>query len=272
MHPWSFGALLRTLGAHRQLIARMVRREVVGRYRGSAMGLAWSFLNPLLMLGVYTLVFSGIFKARWNTSGEPEGIGRFAVTMFVGMIVLNLVTEVLTRSPSLIISNVNFVKKVVFPLEILSVVTIGAALFHMVASVGVLLVALLLLEGKVPWTAALLPAVLLPLVLVTLGWSWILASLGVYLRDVAQAIGLVCSALMFLTPVFYPLSAVPENVRPLIAANPLTFIVEQARQALIDGKTPDWAGLVLFTVGAAAFAWAGYAWFQKTRKGFADVL
>jgi lipopolysaccharide transport system permease protein len=272
MHPWSFGALFRTLGAHRQLIARMVRREVVGRYRGSVMGLAWSFLNPLLMLGVYTLVFSGIFKARWNASGEPEGIGRFAVTMFVGMIVLNLVTEVLTRSPSLILSNVNFVKKVVFPLEILSVVTIGTALFHMMASVGVLLVALLMLEGTMPWTAALLPAVLLPLVLMTLGSSWILASLGVYLRDVAQAISLVCGALMFLTPVFYPLSAVPEDVRPLIAANPLTFIVEQARQALIDGKTPDWAGLALFTTGAAAFAWAGYAWFQKTRKGFADVL
>lgn len=271
-HPWSPDALLRTFGVHRELIARMVRREVVGRYRGSVLGLAWSFFNPLLMLAIYTVVFSGIFKARWNAGGEPESIGHFATVMFAGMIVLNLVTEVLTRSPSLILSNPNFVKKVVFPLEIYPIVTMGAALFHLLVSVGVLLLALLAIEGAVPWTVLWLPAVLVPLVLMTLGASWILASLGVYLRDVAQAIGLACSALMFLSPIFYPLSAVPETFRPVIAANPLTFVIEQTRRVLIAGQSPDWAGLALSGVGAAAFAWLGYVWFQRTRKGFADVL
>lgn len=271
-HPWSPDALLRTFGIHRQLIARMVRREVVGRYRGSVLGLAWSFFNPLLMLAIYTVVFSGIFKARWNAGGEPESIGHFATVMFAGMIVLNLVTEVLTRSPSLILSNPNFVKKVVFPLEIYPIVTMGAALFHLLVSVGVLLLALLAIEGAVPWTVLWLPAVLVPLVLMTLGASWILASLGVYLRDVAQAIGLACSALMFLSPIFYPLSAVPEAFRPVIAANPLTFVIEQTRRVLIAGQSPDWAGLALSGVGAVAFAWLGYVWFQRTRKGFADVL
>lgn len=271
-HPWSPDALLRTFGVHRELIARMVRREVVGRYRGSALGLAWSFFNPLLMLAIYTVVFSGIFKARWNAGGEPESIGHFATVMFAGMIVLNLVTEVLTRSPSLILSNPNFVKKVVFPLEIYPIVTMGAALFHLLVSVGVLLLALLAIEGAVPWTVLWLPAVLVPLVLMTLGASWILASLGVYLRDVAQAIGLACSALMFLSPIFYPLSAVPETFRPVIAANPLTFVIEQTRRVLIAGQSPDWAGLALSGVGAVAFAWLGYVWFQRTRKGFADVL
>jgi len=271
-HASSPGALLGSVSAHRQLIAQMVRREVVGRYRGSALGLAWSFFNPVLMLAIYTLVFSGIFKARWNLSGEPEGTGQFAIVMFVGMIVLNLFVEVLNRSPTLILSNPNFVKKVVFPLEILPVVTMGAALFHMLVSVGVLVVAILLVHGTLPWTALLLPVVVVPLVLLALGVSWALASLGVYLRDVAQGVGLVSSALMFLSPIFYPLAAVPERFRPLIAANPLTFIIEQARRLLITGQLPDWSGLAVFTALTAAVAWLGFAWFQKTRKGFADVI
>lgn len=244
----------------------------MGRYRGSAMGMAWSFFNPLLMLAVYSLVFSGIFKARWNTTGQPEGTAHFAVVMFVGMIVLNLVTEVLSRSPTLVLSNPNFVKKVVFPLEILPVVTLGAALFHAAISAAVLLLAFALFNGFIHWTAIFLPLVLVPAALLTLGLGWVLASLGVYLRDVNQAIGLLCSVLMFLSPIFYPLSAVPEGFRPIIAANPLTFIIEQARRVLIEGQVPDWTGLALYTIASALFAWAGFAWFQKTRKGFADVL
>jgi lipopolysaccharide transport system permease protein len=271
-HRSSPGALLGSIAAHRQLIARMVRREVVGRYRGSALGLAWSFFNPVLMLAIYTLVFAGIFKARWNITDGPESTGQFAIVMFVGMIVLNLFTEVLNSSPTLILANANFVKKVVFPLEILPIISIGAALFHMAASVGVLVLAILLMNGTVPWTGVLLPVVIVPLVLLALGVSWVLASLGVYLRDVAHGVGLASSALMFLSPVFYPLSAVPETFRPLIAANPLTFIIEQARVLLIAGRLPDWSGLAIFTLASAAFAWAGFAWFQKTRKGFADVL
>ena len=263
-----FSSVLR----NRQLIVQMIRREVVGRYRGSALGLAWSFFTPVLMLAVYTFVFSGIFKARWNPSGQPESIAHFAVMMFVGIIVLTMLTEVLTRSPTLILSNPNFVKKVVFPLEILPIVTLGAAGFHLMVSIAVLLLAFLMFNGFLYWTVILLPLVLVPLVLVTLGASWGLASLGVYLRDVNQAIGLVCSLLMFMSPIFYPLSAVPEKFRWVIAANPLTFVIEQARQVVINGALPDWTGLLLYTVVSAVVAWGGFAWFQKTRKGFADVL
>lgn len=265
-------ALLGSITRHRQLISQLIRREVVGRYKGSALGLAWSFFNPVLMLVVYTFVFSGVFKARWNTSGEPESIAHFAIVMFVGMIVLSLLTEVLTRSPTLILSNPNFVKKVVFPLEILPIVTLGAAAFHALVSIAVLLLAFLLFNGFLHWTVVLLPLILVPLVLLTLGLSWSLASLGVYLRDVNQAIGLVCSVLMFLSPIFYPLSAVPEKYRWLIAANPLTFVIEQARRVVVDGALPDWSGLLLYTIAAGLIAWGGFAWFQKTRKGFADVL
>ena len=264
--------LLGSLTRNRELIGQMIRREVVGRYRGSALGLAWSFFNPVLMLAVYTLVFSGIFKARWNAAGQPESIGHFAIVMFVGMIVLNLLTEVLTRSPTLILANPNFVKKVVFPLEILPIVTLGAAGFHLLISLAVLMLAFLMFNGFLHWTVILLPFVLLPLAFLTLGLSWGLASLGVYLRDVSQAIGLVCSVLMFMSPIFYPLSSVPEKFRWIIAANPLTFIIEQARRLVIDGALPEWSELCLYTLASAAVAWGGFAWFQKTRKGFADVL
>ena len=266
--PAMFSSVLR----NRQLIVQMIRREVVGRYRGSALGLAWSFFTPVLMLAVYTFVFSGIFKARWNPSGQPESIAHFAAMMFVGIIVLTMLTEVLTRSPTLILSNPNFVKKVVFPLEILPIVTLGAAGFHLTVSIAVLILAFLMFNGFLYWTVILLPLVLVPLVLVTLGASWVLASLGVYLRDVNQAIGLACSLLMFMSPIFYPLSAVPEKFRWVIAANPLTFVIEQARQVVINGHLPDWTGLFLYTLVSAVVAWGGFAWFQKTRKGFADVL
>lgn len=269
--PVSLSSLVQSLYRNRQLIAQMVRREVAGRYKGSALGLAWSFLNPLLMLAVYTFVFSVVFKARWGVGGE-ESKTQFAVVLFVGMIVHGLLAEVLNRSPGLILANVNYVKKVVFPLEILPVVSMGTALFHTLVSLAVLLGVLAILNGHVHWTAVFIPLVLLPLVMLTLGIAWLAASLGVYLRDVGQTMGFVTTVLLFLAPVFYPITALPEDVRPVIMANPLTFIIEQAREVLIWGHQPDWAGLAVYALVATAVAWAGYAWFQKTRKGFADVL
>jgi lipopolysaccharide transport system permease protein len=268
-HPTSLTSLAKSLWRNRQLIMQMTKREVVGRYKGSAMGLAWSFFNPVFMLVVYTFVFSMIFKSRW---GGDESRTLFAVVLFVGMIVLGLFSEVLNRAPSLILSNVNYVKKVVFPLEILPVIAMGAALFHSLISLGVLLVAFVLFNGYLHWTVILTPLALLPLVIVTLGISWMLAAIGVFLRDVGQTIGMVTTVLMFLSPVFYPVTAVPERFRPFIMANPLTFIIEQAREVLIWGHLPNWIGLVIYTVVATVVAWAGYALFQKTRKGFADVL
>ena len=269
--PTSLVSLARRLWRNRQLILQMTKREVVGRYKGSVMGLAWSFFNPVFMLTVYTFVFSVIFKSRWGVGGE-ESKTQFAVVLFVGMIVHGLFAEVLNRAPSLILSNVNYVKKVVFPLEILPVIAMGAALFHSIISLGVLLVAFVLFNGYLHWTVVFTPLVLLPLVILTVGLAWMLASLGAFLRDVGQTIGIITMVLMFLAPVFYPVTAVPEEFRPWLMANPLTFIIEQAREVLVWGRVPDWTGLGTYTAVAMAITSAGYAWFQKTRKGFADVL
>jgi lipopolysaccharide transport system permease protein len=269
--PTSLGALAKSLWRHRQLIVQMTRREVVGRYKGSAVGLAWSFFNPVFMLVVYTFVFSEIFKLRWGAV-QDDSKTQFAVILFVGMIVLGLFSEVLNRAPGLILSNVNYVKKVIFPIEILPIIATGAALFHSLVSIGVLLAAFALFNGFLHWTAIFIPFVMFPLLVLTLGLAWMLASLGVFLRDVGQFVSIITTVLMFLSPVFYPVSAVPENARAVIMANPLTFIIEQAREVLIWGHLPNWSGLGGYTLMATAIAWAGYAWFQKTRKGFADVL
>ena len=269
--PTSLVALAKSLWRNRQLIVQMTRREVVGRYKGSAMGLVWSFFNPVFMLAVYTFVFSVVFKARWGVGGE-DSKSLFAVVLFAGMIVHGLLAEVLNRAPSLILSNVNYVKKVVFPIEILPIISMGAALFHSMISLCVLLIAFVIFNGYLHWTTVFIPLVLLPFVILTLGLAWMLAAIGVFLRDVGQLIGVVTTVMLFLAPVFYPVTAVPERLRPFIMANPLTFIIEQAREVLIWGHLPNWIGLGIYTAAATVVAWAGYALFQKTRKGFADVL
>jgi lipopolysaccharide transport system permease protein len=269
--PTSLVALAKSLWRNRQLIMQMTKREVAGRYKGSAMGLAWSFFNPVFMLTVYTFVFSVVFKARWGVGGEDSKT-LFAVVLFVGMIVHGLFAEVVNRAPSLILSNVNYVKKVVFPLEILPVISMAAALFHTMISLCVLLIAIIVFNGYLHWTVIFIPMIMLPFVIFTLGLAWLLASIGVFLRDVGQVIGMVTTVMMFLAPVFYPLTAVPEKYIPFIMANPLTFIIQQAREVLIWGHIPNWMGLGIYTIVAIVVAWVGYALFQKTRKGFADVL
>ncbi|OIR10712.1 teichoic acid translocation permease protein TagG [mine drainage metagenome] len=269
--PTSLPSLARSLWRHRELIVQMTRREVVGRYRGSVMGLAWSFFNPILMLVVYTFVFSVVFKARWGTGGE-ENQSSFAIVLFVGMIVFGLFAEMANRAPGLILSNVNYVKKVIFPLEILPVVGLGAALFHSLISLGVLLTAILLIKGSLVWTVIFFPLILMPLLIGTLGVAWFLASLGVFVRDVGQTIGIFTTVLMFISPVFFPISALPAKFQKWLMLNPLTFVIEQSRAVMIFGKQPDWVGLGICTGASLILAWAGYWWFQKTRKGFADVL
>lgn len=270
-HLTSPTALVRSLWQHRNLIVQMIRREVVGRYRGSIMGLAWSFFNPILMLLVYTFVFSVVFKARWGVGAE-ESQANFAIVLFVGMIVHSLFAEVLNRAPGLILSNVNYVKKVVFPLEILPIVAMGAALFHTLISLGVLLSATLMVHGSLSWTIIFFPITILPLLIATLGIAWFLASLGVFVRDIGQTIGIFTTVMMFISPVFYPVSALPEKFQFWLMLNPLTFMIEQSRAIMIFGKLPDWTGLGIYTAVSLMVAWAGFWWFQKTRKGFADVL
>ncbi|MCH4809911.1 ABC transporter permease [Vreelandella neptunia] len=272
--PLSPVALARSCIQHRNLILQITRREVVGRYRGSVIGLGWSFLNPLLMLAVFTFVFSVVFQAKWGVAmeGEAEGKGFFAVVLFIGLIVHALFAEVLTRSPALILSNVNYVKKVIFPLEILPISAVLSAMFHAAISIGVWLLAHLLFIGIPSWQAIFLPLVLLPLITLSLGVSYILASLGVFLRDIGQTMGIIATVLLFLSPVFFPIERLPEQYQPLFMANPLTFIIEQARDVLIWQKLPDFSGILVYMLYSVAILFLGFAWFQKTRKGFADVL
>ncbi|MFJ7106527.1 ABC transporter permease [Pseudomonas sp. NPDC098740] len=263
-------SLVKSLWHNRQLIAQMTTREVVGRYRGSVMGLAWSFFNPILMLAVYTFVFSEIFKARWV--GMDTGKGGFAILLFVGMIVHGLFAECANRAPSLILTNGNYVKKVVFPLEILPVITLGSALFHSSISLLVLLIAQVILTHTMQWTALLFPLILVPLLLATLGFSWFLASLGVFLRDVGHVIAVLTTVLLFLSPVLYPVAALPEVYQPWLRLNPLTYIIEESRNVLLFGHLPQWDSLGIAMIIGALIAAAGFWFFQKTRKGFADVL
>ena len=261
---------VRSLWTNRQLIARMGQREIIGRYKGSAMGLAWSFITPLFMLAIYTFVFSVVFQARWGTSEESKT--QFAVVLFAGLIVHTLFSDVINRAPQLVLGNVNYVKKVVFPLEILPVVQLLSATFHALVSVAVLIAAQLVFQGSLPITALLLPVVLLPFLLLTLGLAWCLASLGVFVRDVGQTINLITSVMLFMSPVFFPVQSLPPALQPWMHLNPLTFVIEQVREVVVWGRLPDWQGLAVYSLASIATAWLGFAWFQKTRKGFADVL
>lgn len=234
------------------------------------MGIMWSFFNPLFMLAVYTFVFSEVFQARWG--GGTGSKTEFALVLFAGLIIFTVFAECINRAPSLILSNVNYVKKVVFPLEILPAVALLSAMFHMLISLGVWLLAYALFFGVPNATTLLLPLIIMPFVMFIMGLSWALASLGVYLRDVSQMIGVVTSVLMFMSPIFYPVSALPENYQHLLYLNPLTPVVEMTREVLYWGKIPDLVVLCAYWLATAVIAWLGFAWFQKTRKGFADVI
>ena len=259
-----------SLWRNRGLIIASTKREVLVRYRGSALGLLWSFFNPLFMLLVFTFVFSVIFQARWG--GGSGSKTEFALLLFAGLLVFNLFAEGINKAPSLIVGNVNYVKKVVFPLEILPVVALLSGVFHTFISLGVWLIAYMIFFGTPQPTVWLLPLVLLPFCLFMAGLCWALASLGVFLRDVSQFIGLLTSALLFLSPIFYPASSFPQDYRYLLYINPLTTVVEQARDVLFWGEIPDFFSLGVYWILTLGIAWLGFAWFQKTRKGFADVL
>ncbi len=248
----------------------MVKREVIGRYRGSFLGLLWSFVNPVLMLAVYTFVFGFVFKTRWGQGGTDKY--EFTLVLFAGLIVFNLFSECISRAPGLILANVNYVKKVVFPLEILPMVALGSTLFHAAINLLVLLIFLVALGHGFSWVMLWLPVVLLPFLLLIMGLSWLLASLGVFVRDIGQFIGMALTVLMFMSPIFYPLSALPESLRGYLSFNPLTLVVEQVRNVLLWGQAPNLNALAIYSLIAIFVAWFGLFWFEKTRKGFADVL
>ena len=266
-------AVLASFWNHRTLILNLAKRDVIGRYSGSMLGLMWSFFNPLLMLGVYTFVFGVVFNTRWNTgTGGTGGTLEFAVILFSGLLVFGIFSECINRSPTLMLQNPGFIKRVIFPLEGLPWVVMCSSLFHAAISLVVLAIVMLLVMGSLPYTWPLIVIVLLPLVLLVLGLSWMLAALGVYLRDLQQTINIATAVLMFMSPIFYPASAVPKDYRWAIDWNPMTFFVEQARQVLVFGTMPDFAALAWMSVAAVFVAWLGLAFFQHARDGFADVI
>lgn len=248
----------------------MSKREVSARYKESMLGFLWSVLNPILMLAVYTFVFGVVFKAKWTQSIDDHA--QFAMVLFCGLIVFNLFSECIMRAPTLVLNNAVYVKKVVFPLEILPWISFTTSLFNASVSLVVLLAFSAFAGFSLQWTLLLLPVVLLPLLLLILGFSWLLSSLGVFLRDINQAIGVLLTVLMFMSPVFFPLSAVPDRFQPVLALNPLAYLIEQSRDVVLWGRMPNWnAWLGTLALGLLV-CWCGFVWFQKTRKGFADVL
>lgn len=269
-HPVDLLAAVRALTRNRGLLWELTKRDFVSRYKGSVFGLAWSLFNPLLMLAIYTFVFSVAFKARWGVAEENKV--NFAIVLFSGLIVHALFAECLVRAPSLILMNANYVKKVVFPLEILPVMTMGSALGNFVVSLIVLIFFCAISGTPLQAAGLLLPVLLLPMLLMVLGLSWFLASLGVYLRDFAQVIGMLTTVALFLAPIFYPISALPPVYQSLLILNPITLPVLQLRDALLWGEPLNWAAWGISLIVGLAIFQLGFVWFQKTRRGFADVL
>lgn len=259
-----------SLLSHWNLIRQLTKREIASRYRGSLLGVLWSLAHPIMMLMVYAFVFRIVFKASWNHGGE--GNSEFVITLFTGLIVCAVFNECVNRAPTLILNHVSYVKKIVFPLEILPWVSLGEAFLNMGVSMAVLLVFYISCQLPLHWTATMLPLLVIPLALYALGMSWFLASVGVFVRDVGHATTILTNLMLFLAPVFYPLSSLPDAYRPFMYLNPLTFVVEQSRNVLIMGRMPSWEWVVIYFLCGAVVAWLGLAWFQRTRKGFADVL
>ncbi len=270
-YPTNPRSILQSIRRNRSLILDMTRREIKKKYQGTFLGLAWSFISPLLMLSVYTFVFAVVFKSRWGTTGDESRI-EFAITLFAGLIVFGIFSESLNQSPGLIISNANYVKRVIFPLEILSIVSVASILFNAAMSVVVLLLMQLMFKGSLPLTVIFFPLVVLPISLLGLGASWFFSALGVYLRDIGQLLGFLTTILFFTSAIFFPISALPENYQRLLKFNPLVLFIEQSRNVLVYGNSPDWVTSFILLIISSLAAWIGYWWFQKARKGFSDVL
>jgi len=261
----------RALWNQRELWWRLTEREVLGRYRGSALGIGWSFVTPLAMLAVYTFVFSQVFKARWSGLEQASPLG-FAVNLFAGLIVFNLFSDCVSRAPGLVVANPNYVKKVIFPLEVLGSVAVGSASFHAFTSLIILIVFNLLAFQRIPITLLWLPIVWLPLLLGSLACTWLLSSAGVFLRDIGQLIGLGLNMLMFLSPIFFPSSALPAQWQPILGLNPLAQVIEQTRIVVVQGLNPNLGYLIAGTAITALACELSFRAFQKSKAAFADVI
>jgi len=263
---------LRIVSLHRDLLLQMLLRNIAARYRGSALGFIWSFATPLVMLAVYTFVFGIVFKARWGIEAFENNRAAFPVIMFCGMAVFNVFSESVNSSTTIVVASPSYVKKVVFPLELLPLCNVLTSFVFGLAWFALLFVGTVVFLQQLSWTMLFLPMTLLPLLLLSAGVSFLVSSLGVYLRDVQQLVGIVTQMLFFMTPIFYPVSLVPEGLRWILYINPLSTIVEQTRQLFLYGQIPSMKlCLGMFIVSLVVFQ-LGLAWFVKTKKGFADVL
>jgi len=255
---------------HRGLIAQLARREVHARYRQSWLGLVWVVLTPLMMLGVYTLVFRHVMRVRWY--GLEEGNLEFALRIYAGLAVFNFFAECVNRAPTLVLEQPHLVKKVVFPLEILPWAAAVSASVGLAVSGVVMMVLAAFSQTGLPITVVALPLVWVPLLPLVLGLGWLLAGLGTYVRDVGQLLGMLVSALMFLSPIFFPVEALPESVRSVMLLNPLAWVMTGTREVLLTGHWPDWGALLLLFVTCTLVAMLGAAFFRKARVGFSDVV
>ncbi|MEN5094211.1 ABC transporter permease [Pseudomonas protegens] len=269
MSRYSITSAIKGLYTNRSLLHSLVTRDVASRYRGTMLGFLWAVVYPLMMLAVYTFVFGGVFNARWASGG---GMKDFVLMLYCGLIIHAVFSETLTRSPSAIVANPSYVKKVVFPLELLPVCHLASAAFNALIGIGLLGVFLLIEHKTISLTALYVPLVFLPLLLLTAGLAWFLAAIGVFFRDVGQMIGVMMSVLLFLSPVFYASSAAPPLAQKIIYLNPLTFPIEQFRAVLILGEQPDWISWVAYSSVSVLVAIAGLWVFQKVRPVFADVI
>ncbi len=263
-------AMIGRLYAERGLLWTLTKQDFIGRYHGSFLGVTWSLLNPLLMLAIYTTVFSIAFKARWGKGDESKV--AFALVLFSGMIVHGFFAECINRAPTLITSHVGYVKKIVFPLDILPWMALLSALLHFAVSFGVLILFCLAAGVTVHPGVVLVPIILLPLALIAIGLSWLLASLGVYLRDLGQITGMLTTVALFLAPVFYPIQNLPEGLRAFILWNPITLPILLLRDAMLWGEPIRWESWALSMAAGVAIASFGFWWFQRSRRGFADVI
>lgn len=264
--------MVRNLWSHRELAWQLAKRDIQGRYRATYLGLLWSVLTPLVLLVIYTFVFAVVFEARWSDSGMPESRAEFALTMFCGMLLFTLFSDVVNRAPSMVVHNSNYVKKVVFPLETFVISGLLAALFNLLVGAVVWLVGVVFLRGMPPWTIVWFPLVLLPVCLTTLGISWILASLGVFIRDLNYLVALATQVLFFITPIFYSIERVKYPFRRLLELNPLSHCVEDARRVMMYGQAPEWGWWAATLASSALLALLGYGFFMKSRRAFADVI
>ena len=254
---------------NRDLLRSLVRREIEGKYRASVLGKVWVIIYPLMMLGVYTFVFGGVYGARWAGSGS---IQEFVPMLYCGLIVHAIFAETVAKAPSIIVNNPNYVKKVIFPLELLPVTSLLTALFNAVISFGLLVLMVFIVKHQLNWTLMFAPLVLLPLILLTIGSAWFFAAMGVFFRDIEQFIGILMSTLLFLSPVFYSTDTAPLLARQLLKFNPLSYPIEEMRNVVLLGALPNWSAWLVNMLPAVLVAWAGLWVFERARPAFADVI